>query len=68
MDHLNSHNVLIENQHGFRSQISQLLCHITHSIGLKLVIYNRYADIILLDFTKVFESVPQTLTKESLLD
>ena len=57
--HLNSFNVLIENQHGFRSQHScviqliSLLEDLSYSMD-----HHQQTDVILLDFAKAFDSVP----------
>ena len=67
MEHLQNNNVLIENQHGFRTghlcqtQLISLVEDLLHAID------NHYQiDIILLDFTKAFDShtqTPATVTK-----
>ena len=57
--HLNSFNVLIENQHGFRSQHSyvtqliSLLEDLSYSMD-----HHQQTDVILLDFAKAFDNVP----------
>ena len=58
MEHLQNNNVLIENQHGFRTghlcqtQLISLVEDLLHAID------NHYQiDIILLDFTKAFDKV-----------
>ena len=57
--HLNSFNVLIENQHGFRSQHScvtqliSLLEDLSYSMD-----HHQQTDVSLLDFAKAFDSVP----------
>ena len=66
MNHLNQHNVLIENQHGFRSQhscVTQLIT-LTEDISYALD-HQKQTDIILLDFSKAFDTVPhqRLLTK-----
>ena len=66
MNHLNQHNVLIENQHGFRSQhscVTQLIT-LTEDISYALD-HQTQIDIILLDFSKAFDTVPhqRLLTK-----
>ena len=60
IQHLNSfRNVLIENQHGFRSQHScvtqliSLLEDLSYSMD-----HHQQTDVILLDFAKAFDSVP----------
>ena len=59
IQHLNSFNVLIENQHGFRSQYScvtqliSLLKDLSYSTD-----HHQQTDVILLDFAKTFDSVP----------
>ena len=59
IQHLNSHNVLITNQHGFRSQHScttqliSLLEDLSYSMD-----HHQQTDVILLDFAKAFDSVP----------
>jgi len=66
MNHLNQNSILIENQHGFRidhSCITQLLT-LTEDISFALD-HQKQIDVILLDFSKVFDTVPhqQLLTK-----
>ena len=59
IQHLNSFNVFIENQHGFRSQHScvtqliSLLEDLSYSMD-----HHQQTDVILLDFAKAFDSVP----------
>ena len=59
MDHINTNNILINNQHGFRSgfscqtQLISLIDDITYAMD------NHYqTDLILLDFSKAFDTVP----------
>ena len=58
IQHLNSFNVLIENQHGFRSQhscvtqLNSLLEDLSYSMD-----HHQQTDVILLDFAKAFDSV-----------
>ena len=66
MSHLNSNNILIENQHGFRAghscatQLLTLTEDILHALDQK-----KQVDIILLDFAKAFDTVPhQRLLKK----
>ena len=59
MDHLNQNNILIENQHGFRSNhscVTQLIT-LTEDISFALD-HHKQTDIILLDFSKAFDTVP----------
>ena len=59
MNHLNQHNVLIENQIGFRSNhscVTQLIT-LTKDISYALD-HQKQIDIILLDFSKAFNTVP----------
>ena len=59
MDHLDEHSILCDNQHGFRSKRScetQLVITI-EEIARKLA-NGEQVDIILLDFSKVFDKVP----------
>ena len=61
MQHLNSYNVLIENQHGFRSQHSCVTQLISLLEDLSYTMdHHKQTDIILLDFAKAFDSVPET--------
>jgi len=59
MEHLNSNNILIDSQHGFRSQhscVTQLISLIedlSHALDQR-----KQTDVILLDFSKAFDSVP----------
>ena len=59
MDHINTNNILINNQHDFRSgfscqtQLISLFDDITYAMD------NHYqTDVILLDFSKAFDTVP----------
>jgi len=66
MDHLDQNNILIENQHGFRSNhscVTQLIT-LTEDISYALD-HQKQIDIILLDFSKAFDSIPhqRLLTK-----
>ena len=66
MDHLNQNNILIENQHGFRSNnscVTQLIT-LTKDISSALD-HQKQIDIILLDLSKAFATVPheRLLTK-----
>ena len=59
MEYLNSNNILIDNQHGFRSHHS---C-VTQLISLvedlsRAMDHQKQTDVILLDFAKAFDSVP----------
>ena len=59
INHLNENNILIENQHGFRSNhscITQLIT-LTEDISFALD-HQKQIDIILLDFSKAFDTVP----------
>ena len=59
MDHLNQNNILIENQHGFRSNhscVTQLIT-LTEDISSALD-HQKQIDIILLDLSKAFDTVP----------
>ena len=59
MEHLNSNNIVIDNQHGFRSghsyqtQLVSLVEDITYALDNHLQV-----DLILLDFAKAFDRVP----------
>ena len=59
MNHLNSNSILIDTQHGFRSQhscVTQLISLIedlSHALDQQ-----KQTDVILLDFAKAFDSVP----------
>ena len=59
MEHLNSNNILIDNQHGFRSKdfcVTQLT---SLEEDLSYVLdQQKQTDVILLDFAKAFDSVP----------
>ena len=66
MNHLNSNNILVENQHGFRSNhscVTQLLT-LTENISYVLD-HEKQINIILLNFAKAFDTVPhqRLLTK-----
>lgn len=66
MDHLDEHSILCDNQHGFRSKRScetQLIITI-EEIARKLAT-GEEVDIILLDFSKAFNKVPQTFTTQA---
>ena len=59
MDHINTNNILINSQHGFRSgfscqtQLISLIDDITYAMD------NHYqTDLVLLDFSKAFDTVP----------
>ena len=59
MKHLNSNNILIENQHGFRANhscVTQLLT-LTEDISYALD-HRKQVDVILLDFAKAFDTAP----------
>jgi len=59
MSHLNGNNILIENQHGFRTNhscVTQLL-KLTEDISSALDC-QKQVDLILLDLSKAFDSVP----------
>ena len=59
MDHLNLNDVLIDNQHGFRSNhscVTQLIVFI-EDVSYALD-HQKQIDIILLDFSKAFDMVP----------
>ena len=66
IEHLNSNNILIENQHGFRSQhscVTQLIALVEDL--LFAMNHQKQIDVILLDFSKAFDSVPhQRLLKK----
>ena len=57
--HLNSNNILIENQHGFRSQHSRVTQLISLVEDLSYAFdQQKQTNVILLDFAKAFDSVP----------
>ena len=59
MEHLNSHNILINNQHGFRSNhscVTQLIA-LVEDLSYALD-QQTQTDVILLDFAKAFDSIP----------
>ena len=59
MRHLNENNVLIENQHGFRANhscVTQLI-KLTEDVSFALD-HQKQVDLILLDFSKAFDTVP----------
>ena len=59
IQHLNSFNVLIENQHGFRSQHSSVTQLISLLEDLSYFMdHHQQTDVILLEFAKAFHSVP----------
>ena len=68
MEHLQKHNLLIDNQHGFRSGYScqSQLISLTEDL-LHAMDNHHQIDLILLDFTKAFDKVPhrRLLTKLS---
>ena len=58
MNHLNSNNILIENQHGFRanhSYVTQLLT-LTEDVSYALNHWKQI-DVVLFDFAKAFDTV-----------
>ena len=59
MTHLSSNNILIENQHGFRSghSCATQLITLTEDI-LYALDHQKQVDIVLLDFAKAFDTVP----------
>ena len=66
MNHLNQNNILIENQHGFRANHSCVTQLITLSEDISFALdHQKQTDIILLDFSKAFDTVPhqRLLTK-----
>ena len=66
MVHLNQNNILIENQHGFRSNHSCVTKLITPIEGISFALdHQKQIDIMQLDFSKAFDTVPhqQLLTK-----
>ena len=59
MEHLSSNNILIENQHGFRSQHSYATQLISLVEDLSYTLdQQKQTDVILLGFAKAFDSVP----------
>jgi len=66
MDHLNQNNILTENQHGFQSNHScdTQLITLTEDISYAFD-HQKQIDVILLDFSKAFDSIPhqRLLTK-----
>ena len=59
MEHLNSNNILIENQHGFKSHHSCVTQLISLVEDLSYALdQQKQTDAILLDFAKAFDSVP----------
>jgi len=53
MNHLNSNDILTENQHGFQACVTQLLS-LTENISYVLD-HKQQIDIVLLDFAKEFD-------------
>ena len=59
MGHLDNHNILFHNQHGFRGKLScetqliQLTDDIAHTLDRR-----KQADLLILDFSKAFDKVP----------
>ena len=66
IEYLNSNNILINNQHSFRSQHSFVTQLIDLVEGLSFAMdHQRQVDVILLDFSKAFDNVPhQRLLKK----
>ena len=66
IEHLNSNNILINNQHDFRSQhscVTQLI-DLVEDLSFAMD-HQRQVDVILLDFSKAFDNVPhQRLLKK----
>ena len=59
MDHINTNNILINNQHGFRSGFSCQTQLISLIDDIIYAMDNHYqTDLILLDFSKAFDTVP----------
>ena len=59
MDHLNLNDVLIDNQHGFRSNHSCVIQLIAFIEDVSYTLdHQKQVDIILLDFSKAFNTVP----------
>ena len=59
MDHINTNNILINNQHGFRSGVSCQTQLISLIDDIACAMDNHYqTDLILLDFSKAFDTVP----------
>ena len=66
MNYLNSNNILVENQHGFRSNHSYVIQLLTLTENISYALdHKKQIDIILLDFAKAFDTVPhqRLLTK-----
>ena len=63
MDHLTKNNVINKHQHGFRPEYScqSQLLSLTEDI-LKAMDNKKQMGLVLLDFCKVFDEVPQMLT------
>ena len=58
MDHLNQNNILIENQHAFRSNHSCVMQLITLTEDISFALdHHKQTDTILLDFSKAFDTV-----------
>ena len=59
MKHLNQHNILVDNQHGFRAKRSceTQLVTLIHEIAANLE-SGTQTDLIILDFSKAFDKVP----------
>ena len=62
MSHLNAHNIISDNQYGFRKrQSAELqLIHTVHDFAYTLN-ERKQTDAILLDFCKAFDKVPHTI-------
>ena len=62
MDHLNSHNIINHNQHGFRPGFScnTQLMYLVDDI-LKAMDFHYQVDLIMLDFSKAFNTVAHKL-------
>ena len=64
MDHINTNNILISNQHGYRSGFSCQTQLISLTDDIAYAMDNHYqTDLILLDFSKAFDTVPHRLAK-----